>query len=124
MPAKRLLGSALPGSRASAARFATVSRPVKASMASDREKTSECHVGAVPRSMPLPKPSAESRKANPSPMIRRCERKARTAMKMAAVYMRARRTRRIPATPSTTKTPMTTSHGESVMASQPRAVPR
>ena len=40
IPAKRLRGSAFPGSRASAARFATVSSPVKASIASESAKTS------------------------------------------------------------------------------------
>jgi hypothetical protein len=124
MPAKRLRGRALPGSRTSAARLDTVSSPVKASIASEREKTSELKVGAVPRSTPAPRPSRDRRSAKPSTIKSRCATTASTAMKIAAAYMRARRARRIAATPRIAPTPITTSHGESVIASQPTAVPK
>jgi hypothetical protein len=66
IPAKRLRGRVRPGSRVSAARFATVSRPVYASMASGSENAIADQVGAVPRSRPRPSASLESRNEKPS----------------------------------------------------------
>jgi hypothetical protein len=41
-------GMSIPGRRASSARFATVSSPVNASIASGSANAIECHVGLVP----------------------------------------------------------------------------
>ena len=57
IPAKRLRGSVRPGSRVSAERFATVSRPVYASIASGSANASSSHAGSVPRSTPRTRPS-------------------------------------------------------------------
>ncbi len=61
IPPKRLRGRFLPGSRASAARLATVSRPVYASIATGIANPMELQVGAVPRSTPFPNASELTR---------------------------------------------------------------
>ena len=52
MPAKRLFGSCTPGRRVSSARFATVSRPVYASIASGSANAISCHDGEMPSETP------------------------------------------------------------------------
>ena len=66
IPTKRLRGSVRPGSRVSAARLATVSRPVKASIATGIANAIADQVGAVPRSVPFERLSAEKRIGKPS----------------------------------------------------------
>ena len=65
-PTNRLRGMLLPGSRASWARLASVSRPVYASIATGSAKASECQVGATPGWAPCPRSDGENRKAKPS----------------------------------------------------------
>ena len=62
----RLLGRLTPGSRASSARFDTVSRPVYASIASGSANRIPCHDGELPRCTPCVSACAEKTSANPS----------------------------------------------------------
>ena len=66
MPTNRLRGKVRPGSRVSAARFATVSSPVKASIAAGRANAIADQVGAVPRSVPFARLSSEKSIGRPS----------------------------------------------------------
>ena len=72
MPAKRLLGSCTPGRRVSSARFATVSSPVYASIASGRAKTSSCHVGELPSETSCVSAPGDQSSARPSTTSSSC----------------------------------------------------
>ena len=65
-------GRSTPGRRASSARLATVSRPVKASIASGTENARACHVGCDPRDVPWVSACGENTKMNPSTTSRSC----------------------------------------------------
>ena len=64
-PTKSERGRSTPGRRASSARFATVSSPVKASIASGSAKASSCQVGCVPSDVPGVSACGEKTKHEP-----------------------------------------------------------
>ena len=108
---KSARGRSTPGRRASSARFATVSRPVNASIASGIANTSELTVGAVPSEVPFSTEPGETSSANPKAISTSWVSTSSAGTIVPSVYIEGRRTSRIAPTATIAPTPTTTSHG-------------
>ncbi len=111
MAPKRLRGRSRPGRRVSSARFATVSSPVYASIASGSAKAIECQVGVSPSEVPAVSASGEKSSARPSPTSSICVARSTSATISAQRCRRVRWMSRTTAIPAITQQPTTTSQG-------------
>ena len=117
-------GSVLPGSRASSARFATVSSPVYARNPSGIAKSrssSQSWPGAKAR--PSVSVSGEKTSASPRTTISACTARSRSATASAGPCSRERRASRTTPIAAIATTPTTMSHGASRIPSSPSAAP-
>ena len=104
-----------PGRRVSSARFATVSSPVYASIASGIANASECQVGDVPREVPALSAPGEKRSAIPSTTIRSWVDEVERGDDQGPAVQAGAVDEPDHATPAITPQPATTSHGRWIL---------